>query len=104
MNALSSDKIDQFFDDFLKNKDLISPDTLVLLVSRKPDKRTRAYKRFLENAQLKEFPLYKEIQLKNFLKEELAPLTLSDLEASHFLLKIGNDMFRLHNEAQKLKL
>ena len=104
MNALSSDKIDQFFDDFLKNKDLVSPDTLVLLVSRKPDKRTRAYKWFLENAQLKEFPLYKEIQLKNFIKEELAPLMLSDLETSHFLLKIGNDMFRLHNEAQKLKL
>ena len=104
VNALSSDKIDQFFDDFLKNKDLISPDTLVLLVSRKPDKRTRAYKWFLENAQLKEFPLYKEIQLKNFLKEELAPLAVSDVETSHFLLKVGNDMFRLHNEAQKLKL
>lgn len=103
-NTLASDKIDRFFDDFLKNKDLIAEDTLVLLVSRKPDKRTKAYKRFLEHAQIKEYPLYKEIQLKSFIKSELAPLKVAEAELSHFLLKIGNDMFRLHNEAQKLKL
>lgn len=104
VNALSADKIDQFFDDFLKNKDLISEDILLLLVSRKPDKRTRPYKWFLENAQLKEFTPYKEIQLKNFIKEQITPLSVSDVELSYFLLKVGNDMFRLHHETEKLKL
>lgn len=102
-NTLSADLIDQFFEDFQKNSALLTPDTLLILVSYKPDKRTRAYKWFLENVQLKEFPPYKEIQLKNFIKEQLAPLTLTDAEISHFLLKVGTDMFRLANECKKLK-
>lgn len=87
-NIIPSDLIEQFFDDFQKNNDLLSPDTLIVLVSYKPDKRTKAYKRFLENAQLKEFSPYKEIQLKNFIKEQLSPFALTDVETSHLLLKI----------------
>lgn len=103
-NALSAEKMESFFDDLQANIGLMTEDTLLVLVSQKPDKRTRAYKRCLEKAQLKEFAAYKEIQLKAFLKEKLAPLSLGDQELSHLIFKIGTDMYRLDHEAEKLKI
>lgn len=103
-NALSAEKMESFLDDLQANIGLMTEDTLLVLVSQKPDKRTRAYKRCLEKAQLKEFAAYKEIQLKAFLKEKLAPLSVADAELSHMIFKIGTDMYRLDHEAEKLKI
>lgn len=103
-NALAADKIEKFFEDLQQNIALIPEDSLLVLVAYKPDKRTKPFKRCLENLQNKEFPLYKEAQLKTFLKEQLAPLPVSEEILSYILLKIGTDMRRLASEAQKLKI
>lgn len=103
-NALPADKIEAFFEDFVKNQQFLDENTILICVSYKPDKRTKAYKRFSEHCQVKDFAPFKEIQLKAFLKEQLAPLQITDQELSYFLLKIGNDLRRLANECEKLKI
>lgn len=102
-NALSTDKIEKFFEDFQQNAQFLSPDTVVILVSNKPDKRTKPFKRFSENVQLKVFDPYKEAQLKAFIVEHLQPLQIDEESVSYFLLKVGNDLYRLAHETEKLK-
>lgn len=102
-NALSTDKIEKFFEDFQQNAQFLSPDTVVILVSNKPDKRTKPFKRFSENVQLKVFDPYKEVQLKAFIMEQLQPLQIDEETVNYFLLKVGNDLYRLANETEKLK-
>lgn len=100
---LSADKIDKFFADFESNSHLISGDTTVIFLSYKPDKRTKTYKWLIENAQLKNFDLYKEPQLKAFIKDKIQPLSIWAEELDYFLEKVGNDMFNIANEIEKLK-
>jgi DNA polymerase III delta subunit len=61
---------------------------MVLFVSFKPDKRTRIYKWLSENVQVKNFDLYKEAQLKSFVREKLQPLTISQEVLEYFLEKV----------------
>lgn len=102
-NALSADKIEKFFEDFQQNAQFLSPDTVVILLSNKPDKRTKPFKWFSEHVQLKVFEPYKEAQLKAFVVQQLQPLQLADDVVSYFLLKVWNDLYRLANETEKLK-
>lgn len=87
-NALSTDKIEKFFEDFQQNAQFLSPDTVVILLSNKPDKRTKPFKRFSENVQLKAFDPYKEPQLKSFVIQHLHPLQITDEVVNYFLLKV----------------
>jgi len=100
---LSADKIDKFIEDFQTNSNLLTPDTTVIFLSYKPDKRTKTYKRIAENVNVKNFDNYKTPQLKTFIKENLSPLKIGDEELDYFLEKIGNDMFRISHEIEKLK-
>lgn len=102
-NALSTDKIEKIFEDFQQNAQFLSPDTVVILVSNKPDKRTKPFKRFSENVQLKVFEPYKESQLKTFVSQQLQPLQITDETVNYLLLKVWNDLYRLVNEIEKLK-
>ena len=49
-----ADKIDKFLEDFQQNMSLLTSDTILILVSYKPDKRTKAFKWFSEQLQLKD--------------------------------------------------
>lgn len=102
-NTLPTEKIEAFFDTFQRNAGQLSEDILVIFVSYKPDKRTKAFKRCNENLQIKEFSLYKEAELKTFIREQLAPLPIDEEKSKYLLLKVGNDMYRLESECQKLK-
>ena len=101
--GIPQDKIDKFFTDFEANQKFLTDDTIVVFFSYKPDKRTRMFKWLSDNVQVKEYPLYKDSQLKIFIKENLKPLTISDEVVDYFLEKIGTDMFRISNEIEKLK-
>ena len=102
-NTLSADKIEKFFEDFQQNIDKLPADTIVILLSNKPDKRTKPFKRCMDNLQLKNFEPYKEPQLKTLITSQLEPLKIGSEELSYFLLKIGDDPYRLVSEAEKLK-
>ena len=101
--GISQDKIDKFFADFEANQHYLTDDTIVVFFSYKPDKRTRMYKWLSENVQVKEYPMYKESQLKTFIKENLHPLIISAETIDYFLEKVWGDMFRLSSEIEKLK-
>jgi DNA polymerase III delta subunit len=74
--------------DFENNQKFLTADTIVAFVSSKPDKRTKLYKWLSSNAQLKEFPVYREAKVKTFIKENLAPLQISEEGITYFLEKI----------------
>ena len=57
-NSLMADKIDKFLEDFQQNMSLLTGDTILILVSYKPDKRTKAFKWFSEQLQLKAFEIF----------------------------------------------
>ena len=57
----------------------------------------------MDNLQLKNFEPYKEPQLKALITSQLEPLKIGNEELSYFLLKIGDDPYRLVSEAEKLK-
>lgn len=101
--GLSADKIESFFLDFQENHHLLTPDTIVIFLSYKPDKRTKPFKWFSENTQVKTFDLYKEPQLKAFIAEQIQPFHLSQELINYFLLKVGADLYRLSHELEKLK-
>ena len=103
-NSLMADKIDKFLEDFQQNMSLLTSDTILILVSYKPDKRTKAFKWFSEQLQLKEFVPYKESQLKGFIREQLAGFQIGEPEVDMLLLKVWNDMYRLENEIEKVKI
>lgn len=103
-NALPTEKIEQFFEDFQQNSRFLTDDTVLILVAFKPDKRTKMFKWCLENLQVKEFSPLKELQLKVFIREELRGIEIKEEELTHLLLKVGNDQWRLASECQKLKI
>ena len=100
---IPQDKIDKFLVDFENNQKFLTADTIVAFVSSKPDKRTKLYKWLSSNAQLKEFPVYREAKVKTFIKENLSPLQISEEGLNYFLEKIWADLFRLSSEIEKLK-
>lgn len=83
-----ADKIDKFLEDFQQNMSLLTSDTILILVSYKPDKRTKAFKWFSDQLQLKEFAPYKEAQLKGFIREQLVGFQIGEPEVDMLLLKV----------------
>lgn len=100
---LSADKIDKFIEDFQNNIKLLSPDTTILFLCYKPDKRTKTYKRLSENVTVKSFDNLKDSQLKQFVKDQVSPLIIWSNEITYFLDKVWTDMYRISNEIEKLK-
>ena len=100
---IPQDKIDKFFSDFEANQQYLTSDTMVLFMSYKPDKRTRIFKRLSENVQVKNFDLYKDAQLRLFVKEKFNPLDIDAETTDYFLEKVWTDMFRLSSEIEKVK-
>lgn len=83
---------------FLASQDA---ETIVVCISYKPDKRTKPYKRFVSNAQLKEFPLLDEKQKVVYVQQQLWSLLTSPQQAQ-LVTSCGNDLGHLAHECNKL--
>ncbi len=101
-NKISAAKLEQFEKGFIQRIDYLSPDTIVVFVSYDPDKRLKLYKALSEIAQVKEFKTPNAPGLKKFLGGLLGEL-VSGEDVDYIVSIVGNDMFRLAHEADKLK-
>jgi DNA polymerase III delta subunit len=86
---------------FQQSRDQIPTDSVVIFVSYKPDKRTKGYKFFSKHTTLKEFKPLKEIELINFIKQQLPDLIDGD-SARHLLTHVGTNLHNLAHECEKL--
>jgi DNA polymerase III delta subunit len=77
-------------------------ETIVVCISYKPDKRTKPYKRFVSNAQLKEFPLLDEKQQVAYVQQQLGTLLTSGQQAE-LVTSCGDDLGHLSHECDKLR-
>jgi len=100
-NTLKVEEIEDIANDIL-NRSI--PDGVVLiLVSYKPDKRTKFFKAFPQE-NIKNFPLLDEREIKQFIKEKSDSLSLKfwNSEIDAFFNFIGGDQFRIESELNKL--
>ncbi len=100
-NTLKANEIEILADDILTR--WVPDDVILVLISHKPDKRTKFFKAFPpEN--IKEFKLLSDNELKKFIKEKSDSLWLSlwENERELFLSLVGKDQFRLTSELEKL--
>lgn len=82
--------------------DSIPDTTFVLFVEATPDKRRVLYKRLLELATVKDYPVLEGRALHDYVRNSLPHL---DVSAIGLLLEYtGSDMLRLESEMQKLAL
>lgn len=81
--------------------DYLSPDTVVVLVSYDPDKRLKLFKSLSEIVQVKTFNTPNAPGLKKFVTT-LVGETISSEDIDYLVSIVGNDMFRLAHEADKL--
>lgn len=100
-NKISASKLEQFEKWFIQRIDYLSPDTIVVFVSYDPDKRLKLFKALGDIAQVKTFNTPNAPGLKKFVTTLLGDTVSSD-DMDYLISIIGNDMFRLAHEADKL--
>lgn len=76
-------------------------ETIVVCVSYKPDKRTKAYKWFTTHAELKEFPLLDQEQKNSFVQQQLGSL-LTHAQQINLVMNCGSGLWMLAEECKKL--
>jgi len=86
----------------IEHRNTIPTDTVVILVSYKPDKRTKAYKFFSKNSQVKTYAPLKDKQLVWFIQHKLWSL-INTPEAEMMVSLCWSHLFNLANECDKLK-
>lgn len=97
-NTLKADEVEKLTEDLVN---LSFPmETLLVLVSYKPDKRWRLYKQIQSE---KDFPLLKDFELKTFVRDESKDLWLSLDVIDKLIEKIWDDQYRLVAEIDKLR-
>lgn len=97
-NTLKADDVDKLTDDLCKMP--LPMETLVVLVSYKPDKRGRLFKQIKS---VKDFPLLKDFELKTFVRDESKDLWLWWDIIDKLIEKIWNNQYRLVSELEKLR-
>lgn len=102
-NKASAKTIERLESALMEQWESIPEDSIVILLSYKPDKRTRWYKFFANHAEIKEFKPLKEIELINFVKQRLGELVTSDT-ATFLVATVGTSLFHIANECDKLQL
>ncbi len=95
---------EEFVDAYTKQAANISPDTIVIFVSYKPDKRVKFYKYLQKNAQIKEFNTLRDSQRKSHIQTRSKGLQWEADALDYFLLQVGSDMYRLQSEREKLRM
>lgn len=107
-NKLSVSIIQQFSDEFMQRNGIIAPETILIFVSYKPDKRTKFYtflkKELDQNTGIKEFWPLKPSELKQIIRQKSANIKRSDSVLDLFLSKTGSSLFHIQNEIDKLVL
>jgi len=100
-NKLPSSQLKEIEQFFLTNLTQIPPDTVLVFVSFKPDKRWKLFKTLSQQAQVKNFTKLKPAQIKQIIAQQLPQLSTQNIE---FLTNlIGNDEQKLTTELHKLK-
>jgi len=97
-------QVEEFMESFMRRWWNILTENLLIFVSTKPDKRSRFYKFLKENANLKEFPVLKESELVHYIKNDLWDKKMSDKVIIKFIQKVGNELYRIRSELDKLKI
>lgn len=98
---ISSSLVDKTFDFVEKNIDNFDDENVIVFVSYKPDKRTKAYKFLSKHAKVKieEYNLLNEKKLADHLQKEFS--INYDL-AIYIISKVWTNLFNLHNELSKI--
>lgn len=81
----------------------ISSDITLIIVSYKPDKRTKAYKFFSKNAQLKEFAPLSWVALKAHIRTMFGELKATEESIDTIIEIVGTNIALLANEIEKLR-
>ncbi len=100
-NKAKSSEIDRclpLLTSFQANNDA---ETIVVCISYKPDKRTKAYKWFTTHAEIKEFPLLDEKQKIAFVQQQLGSL-LTHAQQIDLVMNCGSGLWMLAEECKKL--
>lgn len=98
------------FCEMCMNTDLqFSPETILIFVSYKPDKRTKFYKYLEKSITIKSFDQPKNVwEIKSYLKpyiQEWTPWLLwTDLALTYFIEKVGTDLYHIQLECDKLSI
>ena len=100
-NKAKTSDIETLTNFFTKNKEQLDPDAIVVCVSYKPDKRTKWYKRFVENATVKEFQLLDDKQKAQIIEQHI-PWLLTTAQKETLISSSGSDLHHLLNECNKL--
>lgn len=100
-NKTSAAKANPVEEYLLEHREQIPLDTILILVSYKPDKRTKAYKFFSKNAEVKAYAPLNAQQCEWFVKHKLGEL-ISPSQTGLIVSSVGENLFNLANEAEKL--
>lgn len=100
-NALIEDYYKPVEQKIIESIDNIGEETVLVLVSYSPDKRTKWYKKLAEKATLKTYTKLKSPQVKKQVTQFFDD-KISDSVADYFVKTVWNDLFLLYNEASKV--
>ncbi len=101
-NYMNNEIIEKLQDDIHKNIDSIWNESVLLLISFKPDKRTKFYKFLSQNITQKNFAKKNMPQIKQIVKDFFGNIKITDENLQYFINKIWKDLFVLESEAKKL--
>lgn len=87
----------------MEHREQIPTETILILVSYKPDKRTKTYKFFSKHAECKECKPLKQAQCITFVEQTLATLITKE-QATYIVNLVWTTMYNLAHECEKLKL
>lgn len=102
----TAEKLEEFL---IKNRDWIPNDNFLLLVSYKPDKRTKSYKFFSSHCTIKSYPKKKWKDLTMFVLDKTklqdwnnTTQLLETQDANYLVSIVWDDLHNLHHECEKL--
>ena len=101
-NWFDTNSLNNFIDKFTTKSELIPKDNLVVFLSYNPDKRWRLYKFLLSNTQVKEFKKAWSVEIKNYIKNLIWGINISEKTMSYFIEKVWTDMYRIDSEIDKI--
>lgn len=97
--SAAAEKVESFFIDSL---DRIPEEHVVVLVSYKPDRRTKSRKYFSEHTEVKTFAPLSEKELTKYIWEYLTMKWGLHIDISYFLAKTGENLMHIIHECDKL--
>jgi len=106
-NKLSAAVVESFSEMCIAADLQFSPETILILVSYKPDKRTKFYKYLEKTATVKSFEQPKNAwemkwYVKPYIQQWTPWLTWTDLALTYFVEKVGSDLYHIQLECDKL--